>query len=105
MQSSSRINSSLPCLPVLKRSEVLSQVTYLPRSELGGKGLSFNALELEMGLNSVVEKGKVRSVHARCKADVLRMALSFYGGQCGFGGERDFFFENYLVTLKMLVEG
>eukprot|EP00434_Breviolum_minutum_P031940 symbB.v1.2.028246.t1/scaffold2978.1/size66007/3 len=39
---------------------VLSELTHLPRSELGGKGLTFNALELEMGLNSVVEKGKVR---------------------------------------------
>lgn len=78
-------------MTVWKRSEVLSELTHLPRSELGGKGLTFNALELEMGLNSVVEKGKVRSVHARCKAEVLRMALSFYGGQCGFGGERDFF--------------
>ena len=37
-------------------------------------------MEMETGLNSVIEAGQVRSVHARSKGEVLRMALSFYGG-------------------------
>ncbi|CAK9094216.1 E3 ubiquitin-protein ligase, partial [Durusdinium trenchii] len=37
--------------------------------------------EIETGLLSRVQPGVVRSVHARAKEDVLRMALSFYGGE------------------------
>ena len=43
-------------------------------------------MEMETGLNSVIEAGQVRSVHARSKGEVLRMALSFYGGHWGMIG-------------------
>eukprot|EP00435_Cladocopium_sp_Y103_P034253 s610_g8.t2 len=59
---------------------VLQYVTGLSRERLlAGPGATVLA-EMETGLNSVLEAGKVRSVHARSREDVLRMALAFYGG-------------------------